>query len=270
MQVRGAGGAFVQVTLSSFAFRHLVLIQVQCGVDAGLQGQKWRTETTQATVIVPSTDASLKWLWKRASPRRFKTWYQSKMSPSVVPLSPMASLQSHFFPTGDMGFRFELQKEPLETASSHPSMTGEVRRGGQRAHTESTLTSFRVYRQNAYFFVGFLFLQKKKKNTKHNDDKRKKDNFLVLRCTQCNFRHILPAGPSLPPSYTSLWNFQSVGETPAPFLCPALLHPRTPLAAQIKSHHAKDQLGYELARDRRTDCSGSCSVSEISCLLVKV
>lgn len=74
--------------------------------------------------------------------------------------------------------------------------------------------------------------------------------FLVLRCIQCNFRHTPPVDPpALPSSCTSLRNFQSVGETPAPFLCPALLYPRTPLAAQTKSHHAKDQLGYELARD---------------------
>lgn len=70
------------VMLSSFAFRHLVVIQVQRGVDAGLQGQKW-TETTQEIVIVPLTDASLKRLWKRASPRRFKTWYQMQDEPMI-------------------------------------------------------------------------------------------------------------------------------------------------------------------------------------------
>lgn len=70
MQVRGVGGAFVPVTLSS-------LIQVQCGVGGGVAGgQKWRTEATQAIVIVPCGRERL--------PGGLRRGTESKTSPGSV------------------------------------------------------------------------------------------------------------------------------------------------------------------------------------------
>lgn len=52
--------------------------------------------------------------------------------------------------------------------------------------------------------------------------------FLVLRC---NFRHIPPADPtSLPPAHPC--EISSLLVKHQHHSCPALLHPRTPLAAQ--------------------------------------
>lgn len=127
------------------------------------QTNKQKPETTQATVIVSLNDESLKRLWKRASPHRFKTWYQTWGEPIISAdfwVLPQSSI-FFFFKLAGMTFR-------VDTASLHVaqrrSRDGERRQQLVEKQDTGTSASECVAQTQFFFFVFANTLMIKKKH----------------------------------------------------------------------------------------------------------
>lgn len=142
-------------------------------------------QTTQAIVIVLLNDASLKWLWKRANPESFKTWYQTwgvvpisadTLGPCLDPDPKARCAEMTCYISAGATFRLEVQNEPPGYSFPTCGPQNEPRRGWeggslQRNRTQASQPRSAQLKQTFFFFfLSFLVFAK-------NLDDKEKDVF---------------------------------------------------------------------------------------------